>query len=815
LGLLSLDDPDCENPAIAGNKGANLAVLRRAGFNVPPGIVLPTGSVDGNGDELPAWVASALARLPALLAPGPWAVRSSSTDEDSENASFAGQFETSLDVGIDGLAEAVLSCLRSGHSAGIEAYAGRRHRGSLAVLIQPMIAADVAGVAFTADPVSGQRQMIIEAVEGLGEGLVSGAADPERWTVAEDDVVEAPTTPTVLEADSAQAIAGLARRVEAYLGGPQDIEWAIADGTLWLLQARPITGLPNATQELIPIRIEVPAGYWERDDFHEPTPISPFGRVVLTKQILDVFPRVFTDFGILLDRVEVAFIGGWIYRQGIPLGVSSSKGGVRRPPPRWLLRILMRTHPAIRRRTRAARKVMAADVPIMVIRRWFDEWRPEHQEDIDRALSLDLGSLSDDELADELDHRLDVIGHPAHVVVAIAYWILVYELTVACRDFLEWEPAKMLGLLEGLSPTSTDPARELANLTRIARSKPATREVIANADETTPDRLAEVDLEFAQALEDYLKGNGHRSLVYDVIEPTLAETPVVLLHLVVGQLEVGFSPEAAAQQSERRREQITNEARSLLSSRPKEDRERFERALGRAREAYPAFEDRVWWTLSVQAALLRYLALEIGGRLMERGQLENAEDVFFLEEPEARAALLDGAGRRETARVAQGQRAWAKANPGPHSYGDPPAGEPPFDLLPPPARLVNQAMLWGSTQLFGERRSEGEAVVAGAAASSGRYTGTVRVVMGEHDFGKIRVGDVVVCPVTSPAWSVMFPSMGALVTDGGGILSHPAIIAREYRIPAVVGTSNATRVLEDGQRVTVDGDHGTVHLEPR
>jgi pyruvate,water dikinase len=458
---------------------------------------------------------------------------------------------------------------------------------------------------------------------------------------------------------------------------------------------------------------------------------------------------------------------------------------------------------------------MAADVPIMVIRRWFDEWRPEHQEDIDRALSLDLGSLSDEELADELDHRLDVIGHPAHVVVAIAYWILVYELTVACRDLLEWEPAKMLGLLEGLSPTSTDPARELANLTRIARSKPAIREVIANADETTPDRLAEVDLEFAQALEDYLKGNGHRSLVYDVIKPTLAETPVVLLHLVVGQLEVGFSPEAAAQQSERRREQITNEARSLLASRPKEDRERFERALGRAREAYPAFEDRVWWTLSVQAALLRYLALEIGGRLMERGQLENAEDVFFLEEPEARASLLDGADRGETARVARGQRAWAKANPGPHSYGDPPAGEPPFDLLPPPARLVNQAVLWGITQLFGERRSvEDEAVVAGAAASSGRYTRTVRVVMGEHDFVKIRVGDVVVCPVTSPAWSVMFPSMGALVTDGGGILSHPAIIAREYRIPAVVGTGNATQTFKDGQRVTVDGDHGTVHLEP-
>ena len=118
-------------------------------------------------------------------------------------------------------------------------------------------------------------------------------------------------------------------------------------------------------------------------------------------------------------------------------------------------------------------------------------------------------------------------------------------------------------------------------------------------------------------------------------------------------------------------------------------------------------------------------------------------------------------------------------------------------MLPHPARLVNNAMMWGLAQLFGERWSAGDdTIVSGTAASAGCYTGTVRVVMGERDFGKIRPGDVVVCPVTSPAWSVVFPSMGALVTDMGGILSHPAIIAREHRIPAVVGTGNATDMLQ-------------------
>jgi pyruvate,water dikinase len=218
-------------------------------------------------------------------------------------------------------------------------------------------------------------------------------------------------------------------------------------------------------------------------------------------------------------------------------------------------------------------------------------------------------------------------------------------------------------------------------------------------------------------------------------------------------------------------------------------------------------------TFSVQAALLRRVALQVGRRLVERGQLAAVDDVFFLETQDARSALFDGADRRDTARVAKGERAWAMAHPGPYAYGDSPPGEPPFDLLPPPARLVNQGVLWGLAQLFGEPWSvQQEGVVAGTPASPGRYTGTVRVVMGEHQFSKIRAGDVVVCPTTSPAWSVVFPSMGALVTDGGGILSHPAIIAREHGIPAVVGAGNATAVLEDGQRVTVDGSRGVVEL---
>ncbi|HEY3240252.1 MAG TPA: PEP/pyruvate-binding domain-containing protein [Acidimicrobiia bacterium] len=810
-GLVNLDDPACEAPAVAGNKAATLAVLRRAGFEVPPGVVVPADALGDVADELPAAVREGLQAVPNLLGPGPWAVRSSGTAEDSEQASFAGQFETVLGVDAGGLAGAVLRCWRSGRSDRVKAYSGDRGVGSMAVLIQPMIAAEAAGVAFTTDPVTGRHRTVIEAVEGLGERLVSGAATPERWTVEEDGSIKAPSVTGALDAEQARAIADLARRVEERLRHPQDIEWAIGGGSLWLLQARPITTLPSATHEPTHIPIEVPPGSWERDDFHEPVPMSPFGRILLTEQIMKVFPAAFAEFGILLDRAEAAFIGGWIYRRVIPVGAPPASRGRPSAPPRWLLRVLMRVHPGIRRRTRAARQAIALELPTTVIRRWFDEWRPEHQAEIDRALALDLRSISDEKLATELDHRIEVLGHPAHVMVAIAYWILVYELVEVCRELLGWDTAKALTLLEGLSTTSTEPARQLAGLTRLARSKPAIRELLAEVHEATPGRLADVDPEFARAFSAYVEANGHRSLLYDVNDPTLAETPHVLLRLVADQLKLGFSPEREAQEALARRDEAADEARRLLASHPEADREQFEGALAGAREAYPALEDRAWVTNSVQAALLRYLALEIGRRLVDRGQLGAVDDVFLLEAPDARAALFDGADRRETARVARGQRAWAMAHPGPYSYGEPPVGEPPFDLLPRPARLVNRGVMWGVAQLFGEPPgARDEHVVAGTPASAGRYTGTVRVVRGEHEFGKIRGGDVVVCPVTSPAWSVVFPSMGALVTDMGGILSHPAIIAREHRIPAVVGAGNATAVLRDGQTVTVDGTTGIV-----
>jgi rifampicin phosphotransferase len=789
--LMTLDEGAAHDPTIAGNKAASLAALRQAGFHVPAGIVLAALDPANAAEPLPDQLQTTLVtEVTNRLGSGPWAVRSSSTAEDSEHASFAGQFETFLNVEPGDLIRAVTACLGSANTARVETYRSQQAAGSMAVLIQPMIAAGAAGVAFTVDPVSGRPHTIIEAVAGLGDRLVSGEASPERWVITHAGSIEAPAQVGVLDHARVQAIGALARRVEEHRGCPQDIEWAIDGDALWLLQARPITAMRKQAAALVPMAIEVPTGVWMRDDFHEPVPMSQFARVIFTEQIVNAMPAAFAEFGVIIDHLEVVFIGGWTYSRPILLGPS-----------------------AIGLRSIAAEKAIASDLALAVTHRWFDQWRSEYAVEARSALALDLRSLSDGELVAQLDQRVQVIGRPEHMMVGIAWLLLMHDLVATCEELLGWDTARTLTLLAGLSITSIVPAKQLAQLAQMAMGIPAIRQLLANVDETTPGKLAGVDPAFAAAFTRYLESTAHRAVRFDVVDPNLAERPDLLLRLVAEQMTSGFSHEQAAGLAQRRRDEATKEARVTLASRARADRDRFEKALARAREAYPAMEDKTWHTQAVQTALLRYLGLEIGRRLVDRGQLLGGEDVFLLEAHEARSALFDGADQREMARLRKGQRAWAMANPGPLVYGDPPLEKPPFHLLPPAARRVNEAVTWGFGEFLRHRAGVTKpGQITGTAASPGRYRGPVRVVMGEHEFSKIRTGDVVVSPTTSPVWSIVFPILGALVTDAGGILSHPAIIAREHGIPAVVGAGNATRALSDGQFVTVNGDTGEVEI---
>jgi len=294
--------------AWAGAKAANLGDLARADFVVPDGFVVTTAAFERfaaastlapgaspgqvTGAPLPPDVAEAVREAVERLGDVPLAVRSSGVAEDLPSASFAGLYETVLDVrGPDAVCDAVRRCWASASAERVGAYrAGRAQAGAvMAVLVQALVPAEAAGVAFTANPVTGARdETIVSAVKGLGDRLVSGQASPDEWVVRGDDALCRAAPEGALDASLARAVANLAQRVQTHYGGaPQDIEWAVdGGGTLFLLQARPVTALPEpaadtlVVSQAIPVPVEVLPGFWEREASHFPRPVSPLGRSV-------------------------------------------------------------------------------------------------------------------------------------------------------------------------------------------------------------------------------------------------------------------------------------------------------------------------------------------------------------------------------------------------------------------------------------------------------------------------------------------------------------------------------------------------------
>jgi pyruvate,water dikinase len=397
--------------------------------------------------------------------------------------------------------------------------------------------------------------------------------------------------------------------------------------------------------------------------------------------------------------------------------------------------------------------------------------------------------------------------------------IVIADLAFTCRGLLGWDESKTFEMLAGLSYKSTEPAHRLADLARMARERPSIARLLEDVDETTAGRLNAADAGFAEAFYAYQRRYCCRSIGYDAAAPTMAEVPELTLNLIRHQVAQGYDPAAEAAEAERMRSRTVAEARAVLAGRPVEERERFERTLGSAQRAYPVREDNEFFTVSAPSAFGRYLLLEQGRRLAERGQIRERDDVFFLDFDDILALLRNGGNRHNLVCRRKGERLWALEHPGPPSYGTDPGPPPSFKAFPPEARFAHEALMWvmdrmglPALEMSELNVKHGGTRVQGIPASGGRYTGPARVIMDESQFDKLQAGDVLVCPVTSPVWSVLFPSIGDLVTDSGGILSHPAIIAREYVIPAVVSAGNATQLLKDGQMVTVDGDAGQVDV---
>ncbi|QFZ19948.1 PEP/pyruvate-binding domain-containing protein [Saccharothrix syringae] len=772
--VLPLADPAADLAAVGG-KGAALARLAAAGLPVPDGFHLTTHAyrrftagldIDGmlRGDDPAAAIAAAFAgrevpadvaaAVRAALPPGPVAVRSSATTEDLPELSFAGQHDTFLDVPADGVLDAVRRCWASLWTARAIDYRARNGitDPALAVVVQRMVPAEVAGVLFTANPVTGARgETVVNAAPGLGDALVGGEVTPDEYVVADGRVRRGGdllTDARVLE------LAALGERAQGLFGTPVDVEWARHDDRWWVLQARPITALPEVWNDSLRgdylwtcanLREAVPSvmtpATWslaraldDRTVGGHPTSGNIGGRFYLN---LSAALAVASALGLgrPARRAAEQVFGPVPADLGVPPLPLSRPALLRaalgaalvflRQDREYRARIddLLATAPAAAERVLAA--VRAAGTPAELRARW--------DSDVDEVLNVrarlfNMGARNGPMSSTRVRGRL----------VALVG---------------EDDAAALLTGAHGAGGelVSLGPVLGLAGLRRGEISR-----------------------------EDYVRAHGHRfDDEFEVSAPRPAEDPAWLDRQLAGP---DVDPrELLAGQAELRDAAWARLRRAVPPRKAARLRRRVDKLTELARERERARSEFARAFAVLRAFLVR--AGEVTGR---------GDDVFFLSLPET-LRLLEG----DTAPLAR-----VKARRATYER---------YRALPPyPTHLRGrfEPEAWAGPATTRPDGSEG--AITGLPGSAGVAEGVARVVLDVADGAALEPGEVLVTTVTNIGWTPLFPRAAAVVTDVGAPLSHAAVVARELGIPAVVGCGDATTRLRTGDRVRVDGGRGTV-----
>lgn len=887
--ILDLADERALEASSTGGKGSSLAALRSQGLPVPPGFVVttrafaafladsdleneletlleesPDSATAGEtraeeiqarirASSVPAAVSEPLAahlrELESQLPEGVrWAVRSSAVAEDLAGASFAGQYDSLLGVsGGREVERALLHCWASFFNPHAIRY--RRDRGirdlRAAVVVQRLVPADVAGVCFTLDPVSGDPdRIVVNANFGLGESVVSGRVDPDTFVVDKHSrcvtsrqigakalqIVPAPGgTQEIPVAEELRAtaslsdeqvitVAGMAAEIESAQGRPVDIEWALLGGELYLLQSRPITaaGSPPAGAAREP-----PAGWAPELD----TPIDPRYPLYSNGNISEVLPGCITplSWSYIAPTIEHSFLA-----QGIALGSMQDSGRefqimgffyhrpylcvsfleaamARTPgmspdsvheefvgppdsptpaitardllPDRWpaIVRVVWTM---LRQATRVERDAGECDA---LVRRQAETTTQEHLKSWSDAHLLEAVRFSK-ELAWVSDVHLWASGF------AVLSFGLLRSLT---RAWLADEDGVLAAqMVTGIgSLPSADPA---FGIHRLARSVLADPELRARFEAVPNDAALHRELEsdpglarHAAALREFLASFGHRAVCEaEFRSPCWREDPAQVLALVRNYLQPGVtSPEEVRQRQEGIQIAAAAQARRLAWPR----RAFLQGVLTKARRSI-GLREQLKDLVVLRSDRARRIYAEIRDRLVARGDLADADDIYFLVGHEVAdlvtgATTPDEAGRIVTRRRRDFARCEAVSVPKIQS------GVP--RLATPEDLPAHQKM-------------------SGIGVSPGIVQGRARVIRDPRTESHIEPGEILVAPVTDAGWTPLFINAAGLVVEVGGLLSHGSVVAREYGLPTVVGVAGATQLIATGDRIHLDGSTGVV-----
>lgn len=555
------------------------------------------------------------------------------------------------------------------------------------------------------------------------------------------------------------------------------------------------------------LEFEAPGpGSWQRDEDHWPRPV-PRSYTELYRDAVVPYVREWTRrYGLLVDYFETRFVHGFGYGRVHPVG--EPKKGTTGPPPKPVFKLLLKVHPELRARRRAAERALEERLWLGDLERWEREAKPAIVAENRANAARDQMALDDEELVEHVDHCRETLRRFIGVHHRFNGAMLPIGMLMAAMGEWVGDERAPLPLLEGASPVSSGRSPELERLAAAVRDDAAAAAALASDDEPREvlARLGEAGADVTRAFREYVEVVGHR-LVGDSIEhgnPTLLEVPELMVGAIRASVEDETGGPDDADLAER-----TVELRARV---PAAHRSEFDQLLDETLRTYRMRDERSVYADVWAAGVFRQALLELGRRLADRGRLD--EPVHLIEatstEVRALAGGDDGSTAEELASRARFRADHADVATPEFLNGEPPP-PPPLAWLPPALARVNGAFLVQVSSFLDPptRQSDG-AILRGKAASPGHYEGTARVITGPEQFDRIEPGDVLVARTTSEAFNVVLPLLGAIVTDRGGVLSHAAIVSRESGIPCVVGTGEATRRLADGTRVLIDGSSGEI-----
>jgi phosphohistidine swiveling domain-containing protein len=524
-------------------------------------------------------------------------------------------------------------------------------------------------------------------------------------------------------------------------------------------------------------------GFWEQDPVHFPRALTRYW----TEVHPEPFARGTADFasfyGMLIGGLAMAYVNGIAYKT------------VRQVPEEELPQRFAR-----------AEEVFAHKLWREQLKAWDDTFKPaaiaKHRE----LQAVDADALADDELVAYLgrcrDHHAAMINqHMRHTASAV---VPTGDFLAHVGDWTGLPPSELLGLMRGASPVSAGASEELERLIAAIRADPKAQELLVSDGDAAASlrELRAVEGEAGAAMTAYLELVGNRLLDgFDISEPSALELPDQLLQAIRTAVETGVGDSSV--------ETPIAEVRSKV---PEEHRESFDELLGEARLLYRLRDERGVYSDIWASGIMRRAVLAAGRRVTSSGRIHAPEHLLEAGFDEMRA-LVEGSGGPSADELAAraDYRNSHTAKDAPATLGSPPPPPPDPSTLPPAVARLMRATGLALGALFGSSEAEhDEDRLRGLAASPGVYEGSARLVSGPADFNRIVQGEVLVTVSTSEAFNILLPLLGGIVTDSGGLLSHSAIVAREYGIPGVVGTREATERIPDGARVRVDGDAGEV-----